>query len=130
MIKGILLLAVGLLSLIAFLNTKRECYERGKIRRDMMKNGIKMSGTVVASGGHKYWGEQSSGTYDDHNNRDQMYGTKLSDWWIEVEYYDTVKLEMKRFKAQNMNADGKHLIGASADIYIKGSQAYVDIPVI
>lgn len=31
-----------------------KCYERGKIRRDMMKNGIKMSGTVVASGGHKY----------------------------------------------------------------------------
>lgn len=29
-IKGILLLAVGLLSLIAFLNTKRECYERGR----------------------------------------------------------------------------------------------------
>lgn len=59
-----------------------------------------------------------------------MYRTKLSDWWIEVEYYDTVKLEMKRFKAQNMNADGKHLIGARADVYIKGAQAYVDIPVI
>lgn len=116
-----------LLSLSAFISARKEYNKWQRERNEKMKNGIRCTGKVVDSGGHKFYEEGwDREIYEDGERF--SYGTKTSDWWIEVEYIDVRDGEVKRFKAKNINRNGKALIGRRADVYVNETYIYIDIP--
>lgn len=117
----------GLLAISGLRGGLKDYHKWKEYRADRMKNGIRCNGKVVDAGGHRYWKQHWDGDYDENGGQD-TYSSIESDWWIEVEYTDLADGSKKRFKAQNMNRNGKSLIGRHADVYLHGNFVYIDIP--
>lgn len=120
---GIFVLLVGVADAVG---RKRK---NSKHRREMMTKGYLSKGEIVDAGGKLYKRTEYSG-HRDENNRRESYRFWESNWWIEVQYYDEGAGIYKRFRAQNMNKNGKlhRMIGKEVEVYKYDDFVYINVP--
>lgn len=113
-------------AIFGYTNASKRYKKAMERRHTMMKDGYRCTGKVIAAGGgHDIEREKY---YDDEDKAWKVQYTRIPNYWVEVEYFDSRDGQLKRFKADKFGKKTQQLVGRRADAYVCNGLVYIDIP--